>query len=194
MFAFFQLCLAFQPVIRYSSVIQLKNVYSKNRLSITSESGSFQIPTIYSSRPPFEDGWTWSIDSVGDNILNSGQPIQCHANITIRNPLTKLYIGTKSSLGNIEVVPSIHNDDASTQWTVICSNGSEWVKGEKVQFYNVAHKCFLSTSLEGRQGMLNKFNVTCSSLSADTIWKASQGVYIMPVEEKHKEDYDHSEL
>ncbi|KAH0790779.1 Stromal cell-derived factor 2 [Histomonas meleagridis] len=194
MFLFLHLCSAIQPTVRYASVIQLKNVYSKNRLSVTTETGSFQSPTIYSSRPPFEDGWTWSIDSVSDSVFISGQPVQCNGNITIRNPLTKLYVSTKPSSGGVEVVPSIHNDDSSTQWQVICSSGTEWVKGEKVQFYNIAHKCFLSTSLEGRQELLNKFNVTCSSLSADTIWKASQGVYIMPNEEKPKEDYYDSEL
>ncbi|KAH0795434.1 stromal cell-derived factor 2 [Histomonas meleagridis] len=174
-----------QPVVRYSSVIQLQSVYSGNKLSTTTESDSLEIPSIYCTRLPFDNGWLWVVDDVVDPIENSRKPIECGSNITLINPITKSYVGTKKSHDGIEVVPTTLGDDPENQWTVICSKGPNWVKDDEVQLQNVKNSCYLSTSLELRQDDLSiKYNVTCSPLSSASVWKSAEGVYILEEEEQ----------
>lgn len=184
------------PSVRYSSVIQIKNVYSKNRLTVTTETGGiqYQQPTIYSTRPPFDDGWTWVINPEEDNITLARTPVKCGSNITMMNPINKLYVSTSSTSEKVDVVPSPHPQGKESVWTVICEKGDVWIRDQEIQLLNAKYNCFLSTSLALRtKELTNRYNVTCSSLSADAIWKAAEGIYFVEPEVQNKKDVNTNE-
>ena len=198
MFIFFSIFAVIHepPSVRYSYAIQSKNVYSKNRLTVTTETGGiqYQQPTIYSTRPPFDDGWTWIINPEEDNITLARTPIKCGSNITMMNPLNKLYVSTTSNSEKVEVVPSAHLQGKQSVWTVICESGDVWIRDKQIQLLNAKYNCYLSTSLALRtKELVNRYNVTCSSLSADAIWKASEGIYFLDRETQNKKNDDSNE-
>ena len=184
MFIFFSIFAVIHevPSVKYSSAIQIKNVYSKNRLTVTTETSGiqYQQPTIYSTRPPFDDGWTWVIEPEEDNIRLARTPVKCGANITMMNPIAKLYVSATSNSDKIDVVPSSRQQGKESVWTVICESGDYWVRDHQIQLLNAKYDCYLSTSLELRtKELVNRFNVTCSSLSSDAVWKAAEGIYFL---------------
>jgi hypothetical protein len=168
------------PTVKYSSVIQIKNVYSKNRLTVTTESNgvAYEQPWVYSSRPPFDDGWMWTINSAYDSVLKAREPVKCGDNITLGNPVSELFVTTRVTYHGIEIVPSSHLRGEADFWTVVCREGPTWMRDAEVQLRNAKHGCYLSTSLDARiKDGVNRFNVTCAPLSADAVWKAVEGVY-----------------
>ena len=183
------------PSVRYSSSIQIKNAYSKNRLTVTTETSSiqYQQPTIYSTRPPFDDGWTWVIEPEEDNITLARTPVKCGSNITMINPIAKLYVSTTLNSDKVDVVPSSRVQGKESVWTVVCESGDVWVRDHQIQLLNAKYNCYLSTSLALRtKELVNRYNVTCSSLSADAVWKAAEGIYFLDpkAQEKKNDDYD----
>lgn len=185
------------PIVRFSSAIQIENFYSKNRLSVTTESNSvqFEPPVIYSSHPPFEDGWTWIINPDDDNISLARTPVTCGSQITLFNPVAKLYLSTHQGSNGLEVVPSNLVQGEQSVWTVICDQGKNWVRDQKIQLINTKHNCYLTTSLKYHpKELVNRFNVTCEPLSANSIWAAAEGLYFLgPEDENSNKDTNNFE-
>jgi hypothetical protein len=176
------------PIVRYSSVVQIKNFYSKHRLTVTTDADgqSYEIPWIFASRPPFDDGWMWTIEPTDSTILRARDPVTCGDNISMSNPVAKLYVGTRLTTNGVEVIPSAHPRGDSDQWTVVCRNPPQWTRDEEIQLQNVKHGRFLATSLGARaKETVNRFNVT---LNADAVWKAVEGVYFGEVRPAEPED------
>jgi hypothetical protein len=185
------------PIVRYSSVVQIKNFYSKHRLTVTTDSDgqNYEIPRIFASRPPFDDGWMWTIEPTDSAILRAREPVRCGDNISMANPIAKLYVGTRLTANGVEVIPSTHRRGDSDQWTVICRNPPHWTRDEQIQLQNAKHGCFLATSLGGRANeTVNRFNVTCGGLNADAVWKAVEGVYFGEVKRAEPDEPSDSEL
>jgi hypothetical protein len=167
------------PDVRYSSVVQLKNVYSKNRLCVTTDlSGqNAETPSIYSTRPPFDDGWLWTIESSNDTLSLTRDVVDCGSAIALSNPLTGFYLATRNTSRGIDVVPTPYTRGGADFWRVIC-RGTRWARDEQIQLRNTRHGCYLTTTLEGREKeTVNRFNVTCTKLSRGAVWKAAEGVY-----------------
>ncbi|OHT10320.1 hypothetical protein TRFO_20455 [Tritrichomonas foetus] len=193
MFLFFSICAVITkpPIVRYSAPIQLKNKYSKNRLCVTVENNAvtYEPPTIFSSRPPFDDGWTWIVEPDVDNIHLARSPVKCGANISLQNPISRYYVSTRIGLNGVEVVPTAHVQGDLSVWTVICDEGENWIRDRSVQLKNPANDCFLTTSLAARtKELVNRFNVTCEPLSANGVWRAVEGVYFLEDDEKKADD------
>lgn len=169
-----------KPIVRYSSVIQIKNQYSKNRLTVTTdrEGQVYEQPWIYSSRPPFDDGWLWSIDPASGDINLAREPVKCGDNITLKNPTANSYIATRVTFNGVEVVPAAKLNGAADHWTVIC-NDDVWMRDRQIMLQNRDHKCYLTTSMDARQKPgVNKFNVTCDAvMTSGSVWKSVEGVY-----------------
>ena len=180
------------PTVRYSSVVQLKNKYSKNRLCVTSETNGpqFELPSIYSTHPPFDDGWTWIVESELDDLEFARKPVKCGSNITLMNPVSSYYLSTrKHGNSGVEVVPSSHVQGKQSVWSVICDRGENWIRDQSIQLRNAEFGCYLTTSLEMRtKELVNKYNVTCAKLTADAIWKAAEGVYFLDNENNDDEN------
>lgn len=174
------LCAAVPPAVRYSSVVQIKNVYSKNRLTVTADQSgaTYEQPWIYASRPPFDDGWLWTIEPAEGGIALARETVKCGDNITLMNPNVNSYLATRVTFNGVEVVPAPAASGEGDHWQVQCREADVWVRDAQIMLKNRRHGCFLSTSLDVRQReTVNKFNVTCSSLSQEAVWKAVEGVY-----------------
>jgi hypothetical protein len=168
------------PTVRYFSTVQIENVYTKNRLTVTTDpdSQTFEPAWIYASRPPFEDGWTWTVVPSHSPMELARTPVQCGDNISLSNPVAKLFVGTRITPIGVQVVPSVHSRGESDEWTVICRNPPHWAREQQIQLRNVLHGCFLSTSLEDRPKEGSpRFGVTCGPLTADAVWRSAEGVY-----------------
>jgi hypothetical protein len=167
------------PIVRYTSVIQIKSFYSKNRLTVTTDPNgpTFGAPAIYSTRPPFDDGWLWSINQADGSMDRAREAVLCGDNISLSSPITGQYVATRSNGNSIEVFPT-EKRRGGFEWTLICRNPPNWTRDEQVQFRNVDNGCFLSTSLYSRMKEgINLYNVSCSGLSEAAVWRAVEGVY-----------------
>jgi hypothetical protein len=177
---FVAISLSAGPSVTYSSVIQLKSLYSKNRLAITIDlpdrtSGS---PSVFSSRPPFDDGWLWMVESSEVNTSFTRKPVRCGDLVTLSNPIVGLYLATRATSKAVEVVPAPYTRGAADYWTVICRDPPIWVQDAQIQLKNAKHGCYLGTGIKNRaRETVNKFNVTCGPLSAGAVWGAVEGVY-----------------
>jgi hypothetical protein len=165
--------------VKYFSAIQLKSVYSKNRLAVTtdltpSDSGP---PLIFSSRPPFDDGWIWTIESSNESSITR-DPVRCGDSITISNPISGLFVGTRTSGKGAEVIPAPDSRSPANHWRVICRDGPNWIRDGQIQLKNAKHGCYLGSTLKGREKeTINKFSVTCGRLNAGAVWTAAEGIY-----------------
>jgi hypothetical protein len=168
------------PTVRYLSPVQIQNVYSGIRLSVTTETdaATHEMPWIYASPPPFDDGWIWTIEPVHSRIALARSPVQCGDNISLSNPVSNLFVGTRATVNGLEVLPSDRVRDESNHWTVICRHPPFWIRDEQIHLRNVRHGCFLATSLAGRPNeKIPKFNVTCGPLTSNAVWQSGEGVY-----------------
>ena len=183
-----------QPTIRYSSAIQLRNVYSRNKLCTNVDcKAKFETPIIFSTRPPFNDGWTWSVEPVGANTYeDSRKEVECGANVSFMSLISQVYLGAKMVNGLINVTASHSNEEDENQWTVLCKNNDKWVKGDEIKLRNAKYGCYLKTNFDAMNEKENdgRYKVGCGSLDADAIWESAEGVYILEnkVEEKDKND------
>lgn len=174
--------------VTYTSAIQIKNVYSKNRLTVTSESkfGQFGELHIFSSRPPYQDGWIWAIQPDEDDINLVRTPIPCGAYVSFSSPITNSFISARNSSSKIEIEPTAHSQGTASLWKVICrdqKSDAKWMYNEQVNFFNLKYKCYLQTNLTSEiQENSNQYHVSCSSLNADSVWKAAEGIYFKEAE------------
>ena len=164
------------PVV-YGSSIQLKSVYTKNRLGVTTETAasSRQDPVIFSSRPPYDDGWLWTVEPDEENSSLARTAVACGSIIAFSNPFSGAYLSTKKTESGFEVVPATANTDTSSQWTVQCESGDIWEDSTEILIVNLRNKCMLRTGFEKFQ---NKFAVNCTTeLDKGAVWKSAEGIY-----------------
>jgi hypothetical protein len=118
------LCLTLsEPLdVHSSSVIQLKSVYSKNRLCVTTDltGQSAESASIYSTRPTFDDGWLWTVEPSNDTLLLTRDLVDCGASIVLSNPVTSFYLATRSTSRALDVVPAPYVRGDSDFWRMIC--------------------------------------------------------------------------
>lgn len=161
--------------IRFGSSVELRNKYTENRLGMTlKETSKF----VFSSRPPFDDGWLWSVYPLENYNGNALKVVKCSERVKLVNSATNMTLGIKGS----RVVPLDVSDDS---WTVVCRSGEEWTQGQQIHLLNDQHNCYLYSSLSDPvQGYDNKWTVGCGGLNHDGVWEASEGFYLMEPEEE----------
>ena len=182
----------FSSIITYSSSIQIKNKYTKNRLGVflSKNKNVFETPYIFSSRPPYNPGWLWTVEPEEDNITLSRKPVQCGSIITLINPSNEYYLSAKATSNGMEAIPVPHKHEAADQWQLICRNSTTWEQFEPIQLLNIKYKCFLSTNLEEKiPESKNEYQVKCSDLSDETIWYVSEGIFFneKPIDPEYKD-------
>jgi hypothetical protein len=176
----FLLSSAFCVPVVYSSAIQLKGIYTKNRIGITTESdaASYRQPVIYSSRPPYDSGWFWTIEPDEENISLARTAVLCDSILSLSSTVTGSYLSTKVTQNQTEVVPATSNQGSASQWILKCENGPIWRQGDAVLFMNLKHKCYLQTGFqETAKGAIDKYAVNCRGIASGALWKAVEGIY-----------------
>ena len=181
--------------VTYSSAIQIKGYYNKNRLTVSTEDLPNEKVSIYSTRPPFENGWIWVVEPPFDDISFARQNVTCGSNISLKNPHTNYYLSVRQSKRGkkkVLVIPTAHRLGENEQWTIGCENpGAIWVRDMEITLQNVKTGCFLTTGVKNHwPNDETKYNVTCSGISSDAIWAAAEGIYFGPPlqEEKNFDD------
>jgi hypothetical protein len=166
--------------VRYSSVVQLKSVYTKNRLGVTTDfsTPNAESATVFSSRPPFDDGWLWTVESANESAALTRDAVRCGDALVLSNPITGLFVATRAAAGAVAVVPSPYARGGADAWRVVCRQQPYWERDAQVQLRNAKHGCYLGTGLRARdRETVNRFNVTCDRLSAGAVWAAVEGIY-----------------
>ena len=163
-FVLLRACSAVEVV--YGSSLQLKSVYTKHRVGVTT-SGD---PMVFASRPPYNEGWMWTIEPDKENASLARRPVLCGSNIALFSTISEVYMAVNA--GAVVARPS--NEGPSSHWLVTCEAGTTWDDSVEISLMNVDGQCFLSTELDGAEG---RFNVTCGALQKGSIWKAAEGIY-----------------
>jgi hypothetical protein len=180
------------PVV-YSSALQLKGLYTKNRIGITTDSdaASYRQPVIYSSRPPYDCGWFWTVEPDEENISLARTAVLCDSVLSLSSTVTGSYLSVKVTPNGTSVVPAKSNQGAASQWVLKCQNGPVWLQGDSVLFVNLKHKCYLQTSFRNQiKDLPDKYAVECGGLVSTAVWKAAEGIYLPthPVESGYGEE------
>jgi hypothetical protein len=166
--------------ITYSSCVQLKSVYTKNRIGITTESNaaSYRQPVIHSSRPPYKDGWFWTIEPDEENASLTRTIVQCGSILALSSTITNSYLSTKAGPNGTDVVPATSNQGAASQWILACETGPEWRQGGEIMLQNLKYKCWLQTGFDQHvKDAPDKYTVTCGGIAAGAVWRAVEGMY-----------------
>lgn len=171
-------------IIEYGSVVQIKGVYTKNRLGLSpSNQRSNSNYYVYTSRPPYDEQWMWSIQSddetgiIGDNLIRT--PIQCNSIVTLSNIMNDVFLSAqKTKKGELHVESSLTKDGSESQWILKCPSERQfWTQTMHFQLQNLRYKCFLSTDFENKFAS-NKYRVDCGNSSVNSIWKVEEGIFL----------------
>ena len=167
-------------LVVYSSMLQLKGVYSGNHLAVSIDEKLRKKPMIYSSRPPYDDGWLWTIEHADDGIDAARLLISCGSTLTLSNEISGLYLSTKQYGNKTIATPAYDGQSAKSQWILICRNSTNYLEqSQPILLKNLKYKCYLSTSFSDKiPDETGMFSVNCSSISASSIWEASEGIYL----------------
>lgn len=165
--------------VTIGSAIQLKGVFTKNRLTVTDIETS-SIPYVYSSRPPYKDTWYWRLGLDNYSQCAERQPILCGDQITLQSIYTEFYLSVLSTPSKVDVVPQQHKLSANT-WTVKCDTVS-WEQDQPVQLFNEESQCFLYSGFQKRTGQFDQnaqYYINCTqNQPPETFWRAVEGIYV----------------
>lgn len=170
-------------------LIQLKNVYSKNRLSVTTKpsNDTFLSEEIFSSRPPFSSGWFWTISPHDNNQLLHRHPIKCGSNVTLSSSINNKFLGIHKTVRGFESIPFSHGNSLRSKWSIVCRSGEFFETETQFELKNVAEDCFLSTSIDKEvPGSINKYYVDCENESMSSVWYVSEGIFLPEDEKREK--------
>ena len=178
-------------IVTYTSAVQLKGRYTKNRLGVFVQKNQYNNdpPLVYSSRPPYDSGWMWTIEPDEYNASLPRTPVKCDSIITLASATNDLYLSAKQKNGKVYAAAVTHKQELADQWIVRCRDNDIWVQDQEILLQNFKFKCYLSSSLSQRiPDQENKFAVDCRELSSDAVWRATEGIYFPPHEEEKPEE------
>ncbi|OHT13146.1 hypothetical protein TRFO_16808 [Tritrichomonas foetus] len=166
--------------ISYGSSVQIKNVYTKNRLGVTTntDAKSYTKPTIYSSRPPYDEGWLWTIEPDEENSNLTRTTVPCDSIVALSSTSNEAYLSTRKTKKGLIVEATSSNQGIESQWVIKCpTNYNIWEQNMQFQLFNLKNKCYLTTSFE-KKIQANKYFVTCENVTSNSIWKVAEGIFL----------------
>ena len=184
MFSFF-FSFSNSALIRYNSLIQLKNSYAQTNLGILykEDDARFKKPTIVSYIPPFEESWNWAILSPADE--KSSDEVMCGDNIYLYNSFLDMFLNTRYDQKqdrNIVFASRIPNSNVSL-YRLDCPIGTKFQTGIEFSLQNMATKCYLYTDFTHHHpDQLSAYLVNCSYVSQKSMWSVQEGLFIIPKE------------
>ena len=175
-------CCCFSINVVYGASLQIKSVYTKNRITVTTDSAAaaYGDAEVFASRPPYNDGWLWTIEPDEENASLARTSVMCGASIALSSTITGTYISVEN--GGVVALPS--NQGTISQWQVTCESGNVWTDEVEITLMNLRNKCFLGTNLDAENG---KFKTFCGPLQKGSIWRAAEGIYFSDSLMQHSE-------
>ena len=180
-------------LIRYNSLIQLENSYSKTKLGIVyqEDDARFKKPTIVSFVPPFDNTWNWAILSPYDD--KSTDQVMCGDDVYLYNSYRDMFLNTRfdqKQERNIVFASRIPNQNISL-YKIDCPNGKPFQTDIEFSLQNIATKCFLYTDFtQHHPELTNAYLVNCSYISQKSIWSVKEGLFIIPKETPNPESQE----
>lgn len=169
--------------VTYGSAVQLKGLFTKNRLTVMINQTNAQ-PLLLASRPPYKDGWYWIIQPTNESQDAIKLPVQCGDEIDLYNSLFSFYIVKHNMKNSDEMgLTKLKNSQGWSTWKIICdAQSSTWKQDEPVQFYNKNGNCFLSSdfsSLPNIESGGHAYIIKCEQeASKYSQWRAAEGIYL----------------
>ncbi|OHS96273.1 hypothetical protein TRFO_37575 [Tritrichomonas foetus] len=183
--------------VTYGSAVQLKGLFTKNRITIMINPEN-SLPLLFTSRPPYKDGWYWVVEPANESLEVMRKPVGCGDFITLHNPLLSFFVSVHDEE---YIAPTkFAVDDGASQWQVICDKKYDnWEADDGVQFYNEANKCFLHSAFEQipfHEDEVQFYYLNCTKSSKHTHWRAAEGIYLNdePVSEMYTKSPKGNEL
>ncbi|KAI6202464.1 hypothetical protein M3Y96_00951800 [Aphelenchoides besseyi] len=180
--------------ITCASVIKLSNYQDRSRLhshDVKYGSGSQQQSVTGTNN--FDDvNSHWQILGALDKPCSRGEPIRCGTIVRFLHLTTRCHLHSHDfqaplSRNNQEVSCFGKDADSDTgdHWRVIC-NGDMWQDEDIVQFKHIDTGKYLATSGNqfGRPIAGQKEVVGSDTASNNAYWKAAEGIYIRPNDDK----------
>lgn len=181
MFIFLLTSIVTSQFVTYGSAVQLKGLFTKNRITIEINQTSL-LPVINCKRPPYNDGWYWVIEPANGTQEVTRKPIICGEDITLHNPLFSYYITSGERSQRMITATKLMNQEGKSHWKVICDQGTKyWEQDKAVQFYNVKEKCYLQSGFNSITNEVENqiYEVKCAKkFSKETQWRSSEGIYL----------------
>ena len=168
------------PNIKYSSIVQILNVYTDSHISMPTENSGnvFQLPDVFTSRPTFEDGWLWSVEPPHEDLNAAEKDVFCNSYISLSNHFTNNFISVKT---NKDVVPTVGRMGNSSVWKVVCDNPETekiWKQDLEFMLYNEVEKCYLSSSFQLKyQDDTSKYKINCTEINKFSVWNVKEGIF-----------------
>ena len=168
-------------IVTYGSAVQLKGLFTKNRITVEINQTS-HLPVINCKRPPYNDGWYWIIEPANETQDVTRKPILCGEDVTLHNPHFTYYITVGEKSPRSISATKLVNQEGKSQWKLVCDRSSQyWEQDTAVQFYNSKEKCYLQSGFKSLTNDIESqiYEVSCSKkYSKETQWRAAEGIYL----------------
>lgn len=174
-----------QLKIRCRDVIQIENIGTSTFLAIgpKKHENSTKILDIFTTNKQDNAEFYWIVKSTQDQL----KKIKCNSIISIMDAKDLNYISVYFFFENNYPTISKEPGGAQCLWNITCENDDDqnWYKGRPVQFKNLEHNCYLSTSLDNPSNTFfpNRWGLNCISESQkNSFWKAEKGLSFLKKE------------
>ena len=191
MIFYFLTHIATSQFVTYGSAVQLKGLFTKNRLTVEINQTSF-LPVINSKRPPYNDGWYWVIEPANETQECTRKPVLCGDDVTLHNPVFSYYITTGEQEIGFITATKLANNEGKSEWQIVCDGRTKyWEQDSAIQFYNKKEKCYLQSGFEpvtSNDEEINAYKVSCQKrYSKETQWRSAEGIYLddQPISEMY---------
>lgn len=182
--------LATSQFVTYGSAVQLKSLFTKNRITVEINQTSF-LPAINCKRPPYNDGWYWVIEPSNETQECIRKAVLCGDYVTFHNPVFSYYITVGEQENQNIIATKLGNNEGKSDWQIVCDGRSKfWEQDSAVQFYNKKEKCYLHSDFEkiyNNEGF-EIFRISCvKRFSKETQWRSAEGIYLddQPISEMY---------
>lgn len=178
----FLLCIKIdvQLKIQCKDVVQIENIGTSTFLAIGPRKNENSTKTLdlFTTNSQDNANLYWVITSAQNQLEN----IKCNSIISIMDSKNSNYISVFVFFDDSYVFISKDTGSAQCLWNITCLNDEDqfWYRGKPVQFKNLEHNCYLSTSLNNPTNTFfpNRWGLNCISESKkNSFWKAEKGLF-----------------
>ena len=133
---------------------------------------------LFTTNSPDNAHYYWSVKSTQTQL----KKIKCNTIISLMDVQNSKFMCVVFFFENNYVIISKDPGSAQCLWNITCQNNDDrhWQRGKPVQFKNLEHNCYLSTSLDNAVNAFfpNRWSLNCIPNSQkNTFWKADKGLF-----------------
>lgn len=173
-----------QLKIRCKDIVQIENIGTSTFLAIgPRKNNSSNKMDLFATSPQYNPESYWVVKSTQDKL----HKIKCNSIISLIDAKYSNFISVFFFFENNYVTISNDSGGAQCLWNITCQNEDDiyWYTGKPVQFKNLEHNCYLSTSLDNTANTFfpNRWGLNCLPQSQkNSFWKAEKGLFFMKKE------------